>query len=126
MSHFSKPRCDFRHRSGRSEFLRTRPASIHDCDETGKAKSRLWPIDQLKIVTGAEIARFENAIIPTRSARFDHRFRHPVSTEETARFDFAGGGTRIETEVTRETFESLIADDVALIGMEEDVATWAA
>ena len=43
------------------------------------------------------------------------RTKRALSAEETARFDFEGGGIRIETEVTRETFEGWIADDVAMM-----------
>jgi hypothetical chaperone protein len=44
------------------------------------------------------------------------------STVQTARFDFEGGGICIGTEVTRETFESWIADDVAIMEAAVDEA----
>ena len=50
------------------------------------------------------------------------RTKRALSSDETARFDFEGGGIRIETEVTRETFESWIADDVAMMEAAVDRA----
>jgi hypothetical chaperone protein len=45
--------------------------------------------------------------------------KRDLSTAETARFRFSGGGLSLETEVTRDAFESWIAPDLA--GIEEAV-----
>jgi hypothetical chaperone protein len=45
--------------------------------------------------------------------------KRDLSAAETARFRFSGGGLSLETEVTREAFESWIAPDLA--GIEEAV-----
>ena len=50
------------------------------------------------------------------------RAKRALSTEETARFDFEGGGNSIETEVTRGAFESWIGDDVAMMELAVDKA----
>jgi len=50
------------------------------------------------------------------------RTKRALSVADRAGFQFEGGGVRIETEVTRETFEGWIADDVAIMAATVDKA----
>ncbi|MCC2975513.1 Hsp70 family protein [Sphingomonas sp. PL-96] len=50
------------------------------------------------------------------------RVKRDLSTAESARFRFAGGGLSIEAEVTRDQFETWIAPDVARIEAAVDAA----
>jgi len=54
------------------------------------------------------------------------RTKRALSTDEKAQFRFEGGGISIETEVTRETFEVWIANDVAMMEAAVDRALVAA